>query len=214
MSIETDQATPAPELDADGFTWVGGLLAVDLVNTEVVVRGRRHDLLDTPAAAQQWLAGAAARRALVPTNPGAGPASDRAEDWLAELQRLRAALRDLLDTIVAGEPDGPAVLAPINAFLRAGVPQLTLRPGGSFGEAFEIHGGPGAAALFAIAHSALGYLASGDLSRLHRCGNPRCILYFIDTTKSATRRWCSGECMNRARSSQRYAAARARKVED
>lgn len=214
MSIETDQAALEPELDASGFTWVGGLLALDLVNTEVVVRGRRRDLLDTPAAAQRWLAGAAARRSLVPTSPSAGPAIDRAAGWLAELQSLRLALRGLLDTIGAGVQAGPSALAPINTVLLAGVPQLTLRPDGSFGEGFQVEGGPGAAALFAIAHSALGYLATGDLSRLHRCGNPRCILYFVDTTKSATRRWCSGECMNRARSSQRYAAARARKVAD
>jgi predicted RNA-binding Zn ribbon-like protein len=209
MSIEPDDM--APETDADGFTWVGGLLALDLVNTEVVVRGRRYDLLGTPADARRWLAGAQQRRALVPTSPDSGPAADQAEAWLAELQSLRLALRALLDTIVAGEQAEPATLARLNAALEVGAPQLAQRPDGRHGETFAIDGGPGAAALFAIAHSLLSYLASGDLSRLHHCGNPRCILYFVDTTKSATRRWCSGECMNRARSSQRYAAARARK---
>ncbi|MFL5652938.1 MAG: CGNR zinc finger domain-containing protein [Ktedonobacteraceae bacterium] len=40
--------------------------------------------------------------------------------------------------------------------------------------------------------------------RLHICKNERCILFFYDTTKSATHQWCSLECMNRARSLQHY----------
>ena len=47
-------------------------------------------------------------------------------------------------------------------------------------------------------------LTERDLSRLHRCGNERCVLLFYDTTKSGTRRWCSLGCMNRARSLRRY----------
>jgi len=213
--MEADQVvSSAPEVDADGFTWVGGLLALDLVNTEVVVRGRPRDLLDSPEAARRWMAGAVARRALVATLPGAAPAADRADAWLAELRALRHALRVLLDAIMAGDAVAPALLTPLNACLGAGVPRTVARPGGRFGAVFQIHGDAGTAALFAIAHSALSYLAEGDLGRLHRCGNPRCVLYFIDTTKSATRRWCSTECMNRARSAQRYAAARARNAKD
>jgi predicted RNA-binding Zn ribbon-like protein len=58
--------------------------------------------------------------------------------------------------------------------------------------------------LLPIAQSAFALLSGQDLERLHRCANDRCMLLFYDTTKSATRRWCSTACMNRARSSQRY----------
>ena len=60
------------------------------------------------------------------------------------------------------------------------------------------------ATLLPIARSAVDLLTGKDLARLHRCANDRCVLLFYDTTKSATRRWCSIACMNRARSSRRY----------
>jgi predicted RNA-binding Zn ribbon-like protein len=70
---------------------------------------------------------------------------------------------------------------------------------------------PGAdSMLFAIALSALRLVRDGDRQRLHRCSNDRCVLLFYDTTKSATRRWCSLGCMDRARSAKRYRAAKQR----
>jgi predicted RNA-binding Zn ribbon-like protein len=62
--------------------------------------------------------------------------------------------------------------------------------------------------LLPIALSALDWLSSGDRPRLHRCANPRCVLLFYDTTRSATRRWCSLGCMDRARSARRYRQAK------
>ena len=65
------------------------------------------------------------------------------------------------------------------------------------------------ATLLPIALSARDLLAGRDLRRLRRCGNRRCVLLFYDGTKSATRRWCSVRCMDRARSSARYAERKA-----
>ena len=60
------------------------------------------------------------------------------------------------------------------------------------------------AVLLPIALSALYLFTQAEYHRLHHCKNERCILFFYDTTKSATRQWCSLECMNRARSLQHY----------
>ena len=38
----------------DGFHFVGDALALDLVNTEVMARGQRRDLLAAPGAATRW----------------------------------------------------------------------------------------------------------------------------------------------------------------
>jgi len=36
--------------------------------------------------------------------------------------------------------------------------------------------------------------------RIRRCQNPGCVLWFFDTTRNGTRRWCSMEvCGNRAK---------------
>jgi predicted RNA-binding Zn ribbon-like protein len=43
-------------------------------------------------------------------------------------------------------------------------------------------------------------VVNDDLSRLHRCANPECVLFFLDVTRSRTRRWCSmTTCGNRAK---------------
>ena len=43
-------------------------------------------------------------------------------------------------------------------------------------------------------------LSEGDPALLRKCQNPRCILYFYDTTKNHRRRWCSmAGCGNRAK---------------
>jgi predicted RNA-binding Zn ribbon-like protein len=60
-----------------------------------------------------------------------------------------------------------------------------------------------------IAHSFAQFLPLGDLSRVRKCKNPDCVLYFNDTSKSGTREWCSLEiCGNKLR----VAAFRRRKA--
>ena len=51
---------------------------------------------------------------------------------------------------------------------------------------------------------------SGDPARVRRCGNPRCVLYFYDTTKNRRRRFCSpAGCGNRVKAAARYRRSRA-----
>ena len=59
-----------------------------------------------------------------------------------------------------------------------------------------------------IAYAAMSLLTEQDLIRLRACQNSRCILLFYDTSKSATRHWCSIACTNRARSWQYYKRAK------
>ena len=48
-------------------------------------------------------------------------------------------------------------------------------------------------ALSAVARSAAEFLASGDYSLLKHCEGKGCVLFFYDTTKNHTRRFCSAE---------------------
>jgi predicted RNA-binding Zn ribbon-like protein len=59
--------------------------------------------------------------------------------------------------------------------------------------------GKALAPLLPIALSAARLTMGGARERLHRCANERCVLLFYDTTKSATRRWCSVACKDRDR---------------
>src|SRR5713226_4953107 len=62
--------------------------------------------------------------------------------------------------------------------------------------------------LLPIVLSAFHLFTRAEKQRLHKCKNHRCILFFYDGTKSATRQWCSLECMNRARSLLHYQSAK------
>ena len=54
--------------------------------------------------------------------------------------------------------------------------------------------------LAAIARSAAELLAEGAAAPLRRCANPKCPLFFYDTSRTHRRRWCSmGACGNRSK---------------
>nr|WP_090396707.1 CGNR zinc finger domain-containing protein [Natribacillus halophilus] len=45
-----------------------------------------------------------------------------------------------------------------------------------------------------------------SIGRIRECEHPECILYFVDTSKSGKRRWCSMElCGNRQKAADFYA---------
>jgi predicted RNA-binding Zn ribbon-like protein len=59
--------------------------------------------------------------------------------------------------------------------------------------------------LWLLARSAARCWARGDLRRLKPCANPECILWFLDTSKNGTRRWCSMQaCGNRHKVTAHY----------
>ena len=186
------------------FVFVGGSLALDLVNTEVVIRGKRLDLLNTPEALGCWWQAAhveypdPASVDAIARHGVAAPAD------LAATTELRSALRRLLESAADGGVIDGHDLDPVNRVLATGVQALEIVGPGSFRSTFRSRTSGSKAMLLPIASSALELLTGRDITRLHRCANERCILLFYDTTKSATRRWCSVECMNRARSAERH----------
>jgi predicted RNA-binding Zn ribbon-like protein len=53
-------------------------------------------------------------------------------------------------------------------------------------------------ALAPIARSIADLIAQGGGVRIRKCANPRCVLYFRDTSRTGRRRWCSmAVCGNR-----------------
>jgi predicted RNA-binding Zn ribbon-like protein len=56
-----------------------------------------------------------------------------------------------------------------------------------------------------IAEFIAGFLSAHDLSLVHQCGSPDCILFFYDNSKNHTRRWCSMQpCGNRMKAAEYY----------
>ena len=168
----------------DEFLFIAGEPALDFVNTEIVRDGEPTDLLTDAAALERWLHEAGFGRVR------ATPA------MLKDAKRLRAALRK----IVAGEGRSLGVL---NEELRRGEGALMVRTSDAgYALTFEPHQKD---PRFLLARAAAEFLASADPSRIRRCGGTNCVLFFYDTTKSGTRRWCSmAGCGNRMKAAQHY----------
>ncbi len=168
----------------DEYLFVGGDPALDFVNTEIVRDGEPVDLLTDAAALERWLHDAGFGRVRVTPSAFQGA------------KRLRAALRKIVDG-ASSSVNG------INEELRRGQGTLTLRKtDGKYAVEFQPRD---ADPRFLIARAAANFLASADLARIRRCEGTNCILFFYDTTKSGTRRWCSmAGCGNRMKAAAHY----------
>jgi predicted RNA-binding Zn ribbon-like protein len=189
------------------FSFVGNLLCVDFVNTEVVSHGAPLDRLGGIEDLLRWARAAdlvddTALRRL----PAGWRSSREAARLLEEARALRATLRAAIEALAAGRP-APADLVPaINDALAAGASTLRLeRRGGSYATVREALDPSPAALLAPIAESAAWLLERGDLGLLRRCENAACVRFFYDTTKNRKRRWCSMDaCGSRAKAAAYY----------
>jgi len=189
---------------ATDYLFLSGVLALDLINTEEIVRGKRYDLFATPEDVADWWQQALTHhpdREKVKANMDA-------VIWNAQLlesiKQVRTALRTLCTNLVEQQPFDGKALTMLNIVLAMGYPALEATSGQEMISVYDTREGDQGAVLLPIALSALHLFTQTEKHRLHKCKNERCILFFYDTTKSATRQWCSLDCMNRARSLQHY----------
>ena len=185
------------------FHFVGEELCLDFINTEVVDQDERVDLLGSFDDLVAWYtdakvidvtqAKAVARRT---------HAADGAARALKDARQFRAMLREMVEKLTEGRMNVPqATLDHLNRSLRAreGYSEI-VRTKDGYDTRFRPRLDEPAHLLVAVAESAARLLSERDLTLLRKCQNPRCILYFYDTTKNHRRRWCSmAGCGNRAK---------------
>ncbi len=160
----------------------GEPLALDLLNTTWPERGVHHDVFGEPAGVAAWLA----EHGLSDT-PGAEE----------PLRHTRSVLREVLDN------HSETAERALNAVLKRGRLRPELRRGEP-GDVFEVEQVAWRPAWLA-AYSYLTLLRARP-QRIKRCSAyPACTLYFEDTTRNGTRRWCSmTACGNRAKAARHY----------
>ncbi|HWM21899.1 MAG TPA: CGNR zinc finger domain-containing protein [Ilumatobacteraceae bacterium] len=159
-------------------------LAIRLLNTTWSGDTGEVDLLDERADLARWLASVdVAARAT---------------------EEMRVALRAARSVIAAyaADPDETAARQALNALLEQGAITRTLGAGGEVVRSVTVD------------ESRLpGWMAADDLldiitnrpGRIRQCAHPRCVLWFLDTSRNASRRWCSmAGCGNRAKAQQHY----------
>jgi predicted RNA-binding Zn ribbon-like protein len=183
------------------FHFVGDELCLDFINTEAVEQDARVDLLRDFDDLMAWYTDAGiidAARAKTLTRRG----SDGGARALKEARQFRAMLREMVEKLSEGRTNVPqATLDHLNRSLRMreGYSEI-VRTKEGYETRFRPRLDEPAHLLVAVAESAARLLGGGDPALLRKCQNPRCILYFYDTTKNHRRRWCSmAGCGNRAK---------------
>lgn len=205
MSGATQQAGTPPAHEALSLH---GALALDLINTEVMDRGKKLDLLSSPEDLARWWEEVCEQFPDECVVEGAGEPVAWTSELLDAVKALRMALRTLITHVVEWQRIEEVELKPVNEVLAAGYPALEKTGQGTVKAVVHLRDPERGSILFPIALSAVRLFTESDWRRFHQCKNDRCIVFFYDTTKSATRRWCSPGCMNRARSIHHYQLAR------
>src|SRR6267378_1955121 len=112
----------------------------------------------------------------------------------------------MTDGIVRGKRPSVGALGKINAILHHhAVHAALVRTRHGFERVVSFQPKEPIHLLGPVAEAASDLLSHGDLALILKCGNPRCILYFYDTTKNHARRWCSMTvCGNRMKVAAHY----------
>lgn len=189
------------------FFFIGNHLCLDFVNTQIVQSGKPVDLLNGFGHLMSWLVQARVLDAATAKDRiGAWGGMPEAERAFVRAQEFRGIVRHMVERIVENKPVPQAAILEINELLRnqVGHGELT-RARGGFEKRFRVDFKEPIHLLGPAAESACDLLAYGDLSLIRKCENPSCVLFFYDTTKNHSRRWCSmSACGNRMKVAAHY----------
>jgi predicted RNA-binding Zn ribbon-like protein len=187
MSMTSAQATDLRALPDEP-------LALDLTNTEFLPDGTLVDLLATAESTRAWLTAAGLDRA-ASGNPG---------PTRATLRQARTAIRDALSG--RGTARLNQVLGHGRVRLSVSADLVPLRTLDADDPAWQ-------PAVMAAAN--LLDLLEQAPDRVKHCENPACMLWFFDTTRNGTRRWCSmAVCGNRMKARRHYDRVKTRLYRD
>lgn len=182
------------------FQFVGNDLAIDFVNTRILVRDEVVDLIDTPEALSAWLKAA-----------GVTAASLWTKEMLASASALRQAIRDALTSKASGKAAPGEAITVINDHLAHSDRQMRLSvadDGYALTPAQESLSPD--AVLGLLAQRAAELMVAADHKALKNCANESCVLIFKDVSRGNKRRWCSMEtCGNRSKAAAHYRSSKA-----
>jgi predicted RNA-binding Zn ribbon-like protein len=188
------------------FLFVGNHPSLDFINTEMMQDGQRIDLLRGVSDMVGWMQETGL---LIPADARtASRRWDRSEGEriMRDVRAYRSTVRHMIERIVARRPVPDTALNATNAWLRqsAGYPQIVKSAGG-FVRRYQRERQQAGHLLGVLAETVADILLTGDLSRIKRCKNDQCILYFYDSTKNQARRWCCMRlCGNRVKVAAHY----------
>jgi predicted RNA-binding Zn ribbon-like protein len=200
-------------LHAGNLALLGGELCLDFVNT-VEDRGadQPHEFLHSYADLVTWShhAGILTSEDVQRLHQEAELRPAEADGVLEQAILLRETLYQIFVAVMNGQPVNEEALAQVNAALSQAFARLQIRPQqGGFVWDWNDSDGALDRMLWPILRSAAEFLTGGQLDRLGQC--PGCGWFFVDGSRSRTRRWCDMRvCGNRAKARRHYRRQRKR----
>ena len=198
------------------FVFDGGTLALDLLNTWRFNADQPLDLLQSPEDLVIWLAAAGLPDGAYCAELSSSPPNRRI--LLDEALWLRRDILLIVQSLVAGELPPPYSVDALNRILTESgtsfrLDSLTIPPEGDQEERMEgqlvlnvhEHISSVLGVLQPIALSTARIVTEANPTRIRQCASSNCMYWFLDTSKSGRRRWCSmSRCGNRAKVAKHY----------
>ena len=193
--------------ETEKFLRDGNNLSVDFVNTRIAENGAPLDLLEDFTDVAAW-AIAAGLMEKSQAEKLIGDSKNRLQiaEAFARAINFREILREMLANLAEGKVVGKAAMAAINRELQNTGGTIEIRKAeNGFEKLFRADFSEPRQLLAPVAESAADLLCYGVPANIKKCENPDCVLFFYDTTKNHSRRWCSMQiCGNRAKAAAFY----------
>lgn len=176
--------------------------ALDFINTLDLDDGQLVEHFAEPADAASWLRD---HGLIHDAEAGSWASAD-----LDRTRAVRAALRDVVDSVVLEREPGVGSIRLVNEVLDLRPRQQLELEGGAVRIGHRHVASPASEALVPIAEAIVDELASGRPDRFRICANDRCQWTFYDASPTGRRRWCDmSTCGNRAKAARHRARVKA-----
>lgn len=182
------------------FIHVGNHLAMDLINTQFEYHGEAVNLLSCYDDVCQWA-----------TEVGIELETSNDDSGMDAVWLLRYAIKTLMTNRIDQQVLSKEAIDVVNKHLCDAPTQQQLLTVGEEVTLQSLYQQLTLDQLLGkVAKEAAELLTSPQSQQIKSCSNEKCILLFLDTSRSKKRRWCSMErCGNRAKASNFYHANKA-----
>lgn len=190
------------------FFFLGNNSALDFLNTEIIRWDPVVELLPEFSDLVTWLLKAGLiNKDDADKSIKRWSGTPEGENALKLAREFRSCLRDeIIERIIQKKPIHPESIDKMNRFLspQSGHFQLSRTRDGFETEFHSEYNDP-IQLLGPVVKSACDLICNSDSSLISKCENQTCMLYFYDTSKNHSRRWCSMKlCGNRMKAAAHY----------
>lgn len=193
------------------FLRVGNNLSVDFVNTRIAQNGAPLDLIEDFHDLTAWtIAADLLEKSQAEKLFNDWKNRSEAKETFERAMNFREILLEMLANLANGKPIKTKTIAAINREIQNQSGALEIRKSGEgFEKIFRADFREPRQILAPVASGAADLLVYANPSHIRKCENETCVLYFYDTTKNHSRRWCSMKaCGNRAKAAAFYQRAK------